>query len=95
MALSNLLENAIHGCEALPNEAQKYIRFTCFNVGRLAMEISNPCFADTILNENGQPNSEVEDHGIGTKSVLAFAKKYDGEILYHVEHCVFTVRLLI
>jgi hypothetical protein len=38
---------------------------------------------------------KVEGHGIGSKSVAAFAKKYDGELLYKIENGAFRVRLLV
>lgn len=95
MAISNLMENAIHSCELLPVGRAPYIRFTCRSVGRLLLEIENPCAEDIVLDENGFPVSGREGHGIGTKSVAAFAKKYDGELLYKVENGVFRVRLLV
>lgn len=95
MAIANLLENAVHGCEALPETAEKYLRFTCRSVGRLALEISNPCTENTALGTDGFPKAEAVGHGVGTKSVLAFANKYDAELYYRIENNVFTVRLLI
>lgn len=95
MAVSNLLENAIHACERVPQMTKKHIRFTCHHVGRLVLEISNPCTADTMLGENGYPSSSQAGHGMGTKSVIAFTTKYDGELFYRIENNVFTVRLLV
>lgn len=37
----------------------------------------------------------AEGHGVGSKSVIAFAKKYDGELLYKIDNNVFQVRLLV
>lgn len=95
MALSNLMENAIHGCEALPQTAEKQLHFVCHHVGRLALELSNPCTKNTTLDENGYPTSPQAGHGVGTKSVLAFAAKYDAELLYRIENGNFIVRLLV
>lgn len=107
MALSNLLENAVHGCLALPEKDEKKIRFVCHNVGRLVLEISNPCTAETAIGENGRPvvnenahgtsraKSNDNSHGIGTKSVLAFASKYGAELVYRIENGVFIVRLIV
>lgn len=95
IAVSNLLENAIHGCEALPDDMQKFLRFTCRDVGRLAMEITNPCTKNTALDQGGYPMAREVGHGVGTKSVLAFVAKYDAELFYSVENGVFTVRLLV
>lgn len=95
MAISNLLENAILGCEELPAEVPKNISIICRNVGKLALQIKNPCTSDTTLDENGFPFSTHEGHGIGTKSVMAFVKKFDGFLLYQIENGVFSVRLLV
>lgn len=95
MALANLLENAIHGCDALPDGVKRQIRFTCRHMGRLVLEISNPCTVDSTLDENGYPASRQDGHGLGTKSVFAFAMKYDGELFYRIENGIFIVRLLV
>lgn len=95
MVVSNLLENAIQSCGKLTDGTEPYLRFTCRSVGRLLLEMENPCGSDTVLDENGYPFASQKDHGIGSKSVIAFAKKYDGELLYKIENCVFRVRLLV
>lgn len=95
MALSNLFENAIHGCEALPKGAKKQIHLVCYHVERLILEISNPCTANTTLDKNGYPTARSTTHGIGTQSVLAFAKKYEAELFYRIEKGIFIVRLLV
>lgn len=95
MVVSNLMENAILACKRLPENQPPYLRFTCRSVGRLLMEIENPCTEDTVLDESGYPVTLEEGHGIGSKSVISFAKKYDGELLYKVEKGLFRVRLLV
>ncbi len=95
MAVSNLMENAIQACERLPENIPRYLRFSCLSVGRLLLELENPCPKDTQLDENGCPAAHREGHGIGSKSVFAFSKKYDGELLYKIENSIFSVRLLV
>lgn len=95
MAIANLLENAIHGCEALSTQEKKQLFLLAHHVGRLMLEISNPCLATTTLDEDGYPISLQEGHDIGTKSVLAFAKKYNAELFYRIENGIFTVRLIV
>lgn len=95
MVVSNLMENAIQVCERLPKNQLPYIRFTCRSVGRLLLEMENPCAEGVVLDENGYPVAVEAGHGIGSKSIIAFAKKYDGELLYKVEKEVFRVRLLV
>jgi hypothetical protein len=95
MVVSNLLENAIQACGRLANSAKPYLRFTCRSVGRLLLEMENPCAEEASLDESGYPVTCEESHGIGSKSVIAFAKKYDGELIYKVEEGFFRVRLLV
>lgn len=95
MAVSNLLENAIQACGRLADGENSYLRFTCRSVGRLLLEIENPCAEDTALDESGYPFTGRKDHGMGSRSVIAFAKKYDGELIYKIENGVFQVRILI
>lgn len=95
MVVSNLLENAIQACGRITDDTKLYLRFTCKSLGRLLLEMENPCGSDTALDGNGYPLASQEDHGIGSKSVIAFAKKYDGELIYSIENGVFRVRLLV
>ncbi len=94
MVVSNLLENAI---SASLKESSKpiYINFICRHVGRLLLEMENNCAEDTALDESGYPVTLEEGHGVGSKSVIAFAKKYDGELMYQCESGVFRVRLMV
>ncbi|MDD4389261.1 MAG: GHKL domain-containing protein [Eubacteriales bacterium] len=95
MVVSNLLENAIQAHGRITDDTKLYLRFACKSVGRLLLEMENPCGSDTALDENGYPFANQKDHGIGSKSVIAFAKKYDGELIYNIENGVFRVRLLV
>ena len=95
MVVSNLFENAIQACSKFTGGTNPYIRFTCRIVGRLLLEMENPCIECPLLDENGYPFSSQEDHGIGSKSVIAFSKKYDGELIYKIENGTFRVRILV
>lgn len=95
LVVSNLMENAIQACGRLREGSNPHLRFTCLNVGRLLLEMENPCPDGTALDKRGYPIANEESHGIGTKSIIAFAKKYDGELLYKIENGVFRVRLLV
>ena len=95
MVVSNLLENAIQACSKLYTNQSRHIQFKCVNVGRLLMEMENPCAEDVALDESGYPVASEVGHGMGSKSVIAFAKKYEGELIYKVENGTFRVRLLV
>lgn len=95
MVVSNLMENAIQACVTLPKNHPSYLRFVCRSVGRLLLEMENPCTSDSVLDDQGHPVTWEDGHGIGSKSVIAFAKKYDGELMYQIENDIFRVRLLL
>ncbi len=95
MVVSNLMENAIAACSELPGNLSPRLRFTCRSMGRLLLEMENPCTVDTTLDVNGYPIAREEGHGIGSRGVIAFVKKYDGELLYKIENGVFRVRVLV
>lgn len=95
LVVSNLMENAIQACERLSESRNPYIRFTSRSVGRLLLEMENACVDGVMLDQSGYPVAREKDHGIGSKSVVAFVKKYDGELLYKIENGVFRVRLLV
>jgi len=95
LVVSNLLENAIQAVSHLPQGHARFIHFTCRQKGRLLLEMSNPCPEHTILDNNGLPFSAQSGHGLGTRSVVAFANKYHAELLYSIRDNLFTVRLLI
>ena len=95
LVVSNLLENAIQAVQLLPQEHPRVVHFTCHHKERLLLEISNPCSEHTILDHKGLPFSAQTGHGLGTKSVVAFASKYHAELLYSIRQNQFIVRLLI
>ncbi|MGN0267030.1 MAG: sensor histidine kinase [Lachnospiraceae bacterium] len=94
ITISNLLENAIHACEKLP-EAERYIRFKAKYKNQLLLEIENSCDGTARLDEDGYPCTPEKGHGIGTRSVLAFVKKTESEIHYSMEGNIFQVRMIV
>lgn len=95
ICIGNLLENAIHACEKLLKDQERYINFTCFCNGQLVFEIENPYTGELILDSKGFPTSLDKNHGIGIKSILAFADKHGAQLRYTAENGVFRVRALI
>ena len=94
IAISNLLENAIHACEELPVK-ERYIEIRAKYKEQLLLEISNPCREKVPLNGEGHPFSTEAGHGVGTKSVLAFVRESGSEIRYIADEHVFRVRMII
>jgi len=93
MVLSNLMENAINACVTLPEE-KRHLQLTVICDEQLIIETENPYEKEITLDENGCPTSENEGHGIGTKSILAFAERYGGEVIYKIADGIFNVRIM-
>ncbi|WP_022763637.1 sensor histidine kinase [Butyrivibrio sp. XPD2006] len=94
IVISNLIENAIHACEKVP-ENERRINIIARYKSQLLFEISNSCVDKIKLDEEGHPFSNEEDHGIGTRSVLSFINQTEGEIRYIAEEKIFKVRMLV
>lgn len=94
ITISNLIENAIHACEKVP-EGSRFIEITARYKDQLLLEIANACAEKVPLDEEGHPFTEEAGHGVGTRSVLAFIRETDSEIRYIAEEHVFKVRMMI
>ena len=94
IAISNLFENAIHACMKV-TEADRFIEITARFKEQLLLEIVNSCDGKQELDEEGHPVTTETGHGIGTRSVLDFAKKTGSEIRYIAEDDRFKVRMII
>lgn len=94
IVLANAIENAIHACINVQEKEDRFIAIKVVTLPQFALEISNS-YAGTIqFNEKGIPISNKIEHGLGTKSISAFADKYDGVLEYNADGKLFRLRLL-
>ncbi len=94
VVLANALENAIKACCLLPEE-QRAIICKCIYKPRLMLEISNPCKDDIIFSKEGIPLSKEKEHGIGTRSIVAFCKKYGALCSFSLEDGWFALKIVL
>lgn len=92
IVFANALENAIHACMALPSDERKII-CKCISYPKLMLEISNPYAGSITLDSNGLPTATEANHGIGTRSIVAFTKKHNAFCDYQVQDGWFTLRI--
>lgn len=92
MVMANLMENAVN---ATVRSTESKIQITAVFTGQLLVEIVNPCSGEILFDENGYPVSREKDHGIGTKSVIAFCEKNGAEIIYSAGDNLFHVRMIL
>lgn len=95
MVISNIMENAIYGVSDVTDENERKIKFTAVYTGQLIVEIENRYTGEIKTDENGVPISDKPEHGIGTQSVVSFAKKWSAELDYEISDNIFKVRMLI
>lgn len=95
MVLANAIENAIHACEKLPEDKDRFIRVKKVSSLQLALEIVNSYTGKVAFDENGLPISTETGHGLGTRSISAFVEKHDGMIEYNADDTLFRLRMLV
>ncbi len=94
VVIANALENAIKACCLFPEE-QRVITCKCIYKPKLMLEISNPCKDDIVFSKEGIPLSKEQEHGIGTRSIMAFCKKYGALCSFSSEDGRFTLKIVL
>jgi len=92
MVFANALDNMIHAVQALPVE-QRRISCKCVQSPRLLLEFRNPCGPEVVIGENGLPSNHSAGHGIGTRSIAAFAEKHKAVCVFRVENNTFLLQI--
>ncbi len=94
VVIANALENAIKACCLFPEE-QRVIVCKCIYKPGLMLEISNPCKDDIVFSKEGIPLSKEREHGIGTRSIMAFCKKYGALFSFSLADGRFTLKIVL
>jgi len=81
---ANALENALRVCAELPPEKRKIVCTGITDPG-LIFEIANPYEGEIAFDADGLPVSPREGHGIGTRSIMAFAEKNNAICRFRAE----------
>lgn len=93
--LSNALENAHNACMKLPLDAERYIELKFIqHKKQFVLDISNSYDGPVAFDGVGRPVSQRQDHGIGSKSIFAFVRKYHSTIDYSAVNGVFNIRIM-
>lgn len=94
VALSNALENALEAC-AHADTPSIELKSRVFN-GQYLMELSNTCTCEVIYDDSGLPvTGKGKGHGIGTRSILAFAKEHDAAVHFYTKNGRFVLQLML
>lgn len=97
LVFANGIENAINACHQMDSSDERKIGVVCSPVGsQLFLEITNTYTGKILFNaETGYPETQAEDHGFGTQSISAFARRYGGLLKYKAENGLFSMRLIL
>jgi two-component system sensor histidine kinase AgrC len=93
--LSNGLENAITAAAKVDDEHFRTVRISCqIHKGNLLIFIQNS-FTGEVIMENGLPQSRLEGHGFGVKSMAMIAEKNNGYCSFTAEDEIFTLKIVL
>ena len=93
--LSNGLENALRAVEALP-AARRHISLYCgLRRGKLLIEITNPCAADFIVQDDMPSSDRGAGHGYGCRSISSIAERRHGLCSVRAADGTFVLRVML
>lgn len=92
IVFANALENAMRACRKLPSD-KRLIVCRCISKPQLMLEISNSYAGKVVMDAAGLPVALEPEHGIGTRSIAAFVKKYSAFCYYEVKDGWFSLRI--
>lgn len=93
--LANAIENACQACGRVPDGQPRWLHLRCVSHPQFVFEVANTYAGDVCFGADGLPLSGQEGHGIGTRSMAAFAGKHHALLDYKAQDGVFRVRLLL
>ena len=92
---ANAIENACHALKKLPEGSDRRLEILCVDGPQLVIEIANSYDGQVELDQNHYPVTHADGHGLGTKSILAFAQENGAFLDYRTDGGMFRLRLLI
>ena len=93
-ALANALENAVNACAKVSdNQGRLCIKTT--ESKQYIVEIANNYTGKVSFDEEGLPTSRESGHGIGTRSISAFAEKNNAILDYEITDEWFKLRIVL
>lgn len=92
-AVANALDNAVNACADVPGE--KKLRIRTSETKQYILEIANSYSGEISFDEEGMPVTDKNGHGIGTRSIAAFARKNNAILDYDVTEKWFKIRIVL
>ncbi len=91
--IANALENAINACDKMPEE-ERFIKVQTISEPCFMLQIQNSFNGEVEFDDNGIPVNRADEHGFGTRSIVAFCEKHNAFYEFKTEDNVFSLRLI-
>ncbi|HBU12665.1 MAG TPA: hypothetical protein DEB31_08060 [Clostridiales bacterium] len=93
--IANALENALAATDKVQEDDKRVIRVKLLQSGnQIGLEVINPCAAPVEFDEKGLPVTREQGHGIGVRSIAAFAQDNNCMLDFSNIDGKFTMRLV-
>lgn len=89
---ANAIENAIHASEKLEEE-KRHIEIKVLCKPRFMIMIRNNFDGEVEFDDQGVPVNHAEEHGFGTRSIVAFCNKHNAHYLFKTTDETFALYL--
>ena len=84
--LPNALENALHACQQMNPQSQRYISLKVYEKNtQLCIQIKNS-YEQPVVFADDIPISRSVNHGIGVQSMISVVEKYHGVYGFFADH---------
>lgn len=93
--VSNALENACQGCLKVPEEKRDIELVFKSHNDMIIFLVDNSCQQDLKMEEIDSGNDWHKEHGLGTKSIEAIAKKFNGSVSFSAQNGLFSTMVVI
>ena len=94
-ACANAIENAAAACADQPAGERRRIAVRIVSEPRLALEVENTCRGTVPLNAEGLPEPQRPGHGVGMRSIAAFAERHGAHLTCEAAEGMFRLRLVL
>lgn len=92
---ANAIENAINACKCISTINARFLKVDCKTKNnQLFIQFSNS-YKGTITFNGDMPEASLKNHGLGTKSIAAVVKKYQGVYSFTAEEGVFKTSIIL
>ncbi len=92
--LSNVLENALHAVQELPQKKRLIQLSLSEKSGHLLLMAKNTVQNAPLFND-GVPVTERSGHGLGARSIVYYVEKLNGQYQFFMENGDFVVRIIL